>query len=243
MMIKKLLISSVIVFGMLIAFFMIGTSLRSSTESQNRTNQIFLQEGILKEGDRLVERGLYSDAMLKYEEGLDAKFISKDEDERGPIVRKIRLSLITGNYQKGLDEISNLPKSVVLDPEFKMELEALQNSAEINSKQPVYDYIGHLNQKYQNSLPPQNYDVFSPIPFATILRLYDTIGDHDAGIAYIDMCMKFFKEQDIKKYGQYKPGHADEEYLKVREAFEQDKKEGTKGRATKALIQSDYFPW
>jgi hypothetical protein len=45
------------------------------------------------------------------------------------------------------------------------------------------------------------------------------------------------------------------EYLKIREAFEQDKSEGRKscvgaktgevcmGRATKALIQSDYFPW
>ena len=45
------------------------------------------------------------------------------------------------------------------------------------------------------------------------------------------------------------------EYLKVREAFEKDKAEGFKGcvgakpgeacmgRATKTLIQSDYFPW
>ena len=33
------------------------------------------------------------------------------------------------------------------------------------------------------------------------------------------------------------------EYLKVREAFEQDKAEGKKGRATQVLIQSDYFPW
>ena len=29
----------------------------------------------------------------------------------------------------------------------------------------------------------------------------------------------------------------------LRDAFEQDKRDGTKGRATKALIQSDYFPW
>ena len=32
-------------------------------------------------------------------------------------------------------------------------------------------------------------------------------------------------------------------YLLIREAFEKDKAEGTKGGATKALIQSDYFPW
>lgn len=70
--------------------------------------------------------------------------------------------------------------------------------------------------------------------------LYDTIGDYDAGIAFIDEILAYFR---TGKAGDPKPGWVDAEYMKVREAFEQDKAQGTKGRATKALIQSDYFPW
>ena len=73
-----------------------------------------------------------------------------------------------------------------------------------------------------------------------ILRLYDAIGDHDAGIKFIDENLAYFR---TGKAGDPKPGKVDAEYMKIREAFKKDKAEGTKSRATKALIQSDYFPW
>ena len=90
---------------------------------------------------------------------------------------------------------------------------------------------------------------------SNILRLRDTIGDYDAGIKFVDECINYFKKADIEKSGVYKPGRVDNEFVKIREAFEQDKAEGKKGcvgkkpgevcmgRATKAIIQSDYFPW
>jgi len=59
-----------------------------STENKNRVGQIFAQEALLKEGDRLVDEGLYSAALKKYEEGLEAKYIAQDEDKRGPIEEK-----------------------------------------------------------------------------------------------------------------------------------------------------------
>jgi len=148
---------------------------------------------------------------------------------------------LTGKYQEALNEINN--SSLEFNPDFKLELEALLQAQETKSNESIYKYIDSLKEKYKDSLPPVAYNTFSSIPISTILRLYDTIGDSDGGIAYIDMCIDFFKQQDIKKYGKYKPGNADEEFLKVREAFEKDKAEGKKGRATRALIQSDYFPW
>ena len=229
--------------GIVFAFFNISASFKNSSQPQNRMNQIYGQEAILKQGDRLVDEGLYEQALAKYEEGLDPKFVSKDEDKRGPIVRKIRLSRVTGDYDAGLKEFQNAPAVLGLDPELKLELEALQKSVETNTKQPVHEYISHLKQKYQDSLPPKAYNAFSSIAVGQILRLYDTIGDRDAGIAYIDEIMEYFKKIDIEKHGEYKPGKVDQEYLKVREAFEKDNKTGTKGSATKALIQSDYFPW
>ncbi len=220
-----------------------GVTFAPLSDGRVRTSQIFSQERLLKEGDKLVEQGLYVKALAKYEEGLEPRFISKEEDKRGPIVRKIRLFRVTGDFQAGLKEFGDAPKSLGLDPELRMQLGAVQSWSETGKKQPVYEYINHLKQKYGNSLPPKDYDSFSPIPIGDIILLYDTIGDHDAGIAFIDECVAYFKRQDIKKYGEYKPGKNDLEYQKVREAFEKDKAEGTKGRATKALIQSDYFPW
>ena len=240
---NKLFMPSAFIVAGILGICVLGASFKIAAEKQDRQNrmsQIFGQEKILKEGDKLVERGFYAEALVKYEGALGPKFVSKNEDKRGPIVRKIRLHRITGDFKAGLDEFNNAPASLGLDPELRMELEALQKSTEINTKQPVYEYIDHLRQKYQDSLPPKAYNAFSSIAIGQILRLYDTIGDYDAGIAFIDEILAYFR---TGKAGDPKPGKVDAEYMKVREAFLQDKAEGTKGRATQALIQSDYFPW
>lgn len=127
-----------------------------------------------------------------------------------------------------------------------------------------------MREKHKNEFPPLGYDSGSGVyQIATILRLYDTIGDHDAGIKFIDEILTFLrgrKKDRGEAYDLYdriktveqatscmKVGPKDnpdwhgckflKEYFLVREAFEKDKAESTKGRATKALIQSDYFPW
>ncbi|MDD5216942.1 MAG: hypothetical protein PHN49_08325 [Candidatus Omnitrophica bacterium] len=275
-----LIILSMIVFAVLLVFGITNISLKSSFEGRNRMRQIVAQEQVLKDGDRLVDQGRYLQALKKYEESLNSKFILKDEDKRGPIVRKIRLYRVTSNFKDGLNEMRYAPRTLSLDSELSVELEALQEWNVTNAKQPVLEYIDHLKHKYQESLPPKDYDTFSSIAIGQILRLYDTIGDYDAGIAFIDEILAYFR---TGKAGDPKPGRVDAEYMKVREAFEAEKRNGGPacgkwgpkvpglprrqagtekgdrqdqtrqteggqaeyciGDATKALIQSDYFPW
>ena len=233
--------------------------------SLSNFEKIRITHQLEREGRALVRQGLYTKAEQKFIEADDPKYwlhkgrpngmargwlrdvygmqgkyevILKNLALENP---KIGLTIISG-YQPRLDE--------------KVKYEALIKYRDELREEPIREVIKVLKTQYLKLLPPQDYDSIASLrPISTILRLYNTIGDHDAGIAYIDECMAYFKQQDIKKYGEYRPGKADREYLKVREAFEQDKAEGFKGcagkkpgevcmgRATKAIIQSDYFPW
>ena len=179
-----------------------------------------------------------------------------------------------GKYQDALEVLKGLrefhPKhEYYLD--WEKELNALIESKKLNSFEPVYGFLRYFREKYSESLPPKNYTFGSIDKVSTILRLYDTIGDYDAGIAYVDEILDWAYKKDDEEIGPLKGRikTAEEatvcmkldyevakergldraacrwlrEYLLVREAFEQDKTQATKGRATKALIQSDYFPW
>jgi tetratricopeptide (TPR) repeat protein len=245
-----------------------GVTFGPLPDQRGRTAQIFSQEKILKEGDRLVEQGLYDEALEKYDEALAPEFISHESDKASPLFRKVRLFRLTGHYSQALDQLEMFLKlsHSNVKPEIQNELEVLFFYQQDGAVQPVLDYIAHLKNESNIQSPPNDYSVASSIPISTILRLYDTIGDHDAGIAYIDMILNWTFEDDHEfKHLKEKirtVHDADEcmtigprenpdwhackwlrEYLLVREAFEQDKAEGKKGRATQALIQSDYFPW
>ncbi len=102
-------------------------------------------------------------------------------------------------------------------------------------------------------LPPKAYvSVYIPIITSKIIYLYDYIGDADGGIAFCDEVLKYWEKKS--GYNLHRPG-SKEPYFLVRQAFKQDKEEGFKGcldakpgevcmgRAAKAVIQSDYFPW
>ena len=151
------------------------------------------------------------------------------------------------------------------------EINALLEYKKTGSKEPVYKHIEFLRVRYKSMLPPKRYQStgYSTIVTSEIIRLYDHIADYDAGIAFVDSVVNYFysknkslrrvttsqealkkAEERGKHWRDYKKIY---EYLKVREAFEADKKEGRQscvgktgvciGRATQALIQSDYFPW
>ena len=132
--------------------------------------------------------------------------------------------------------------------DWKSELDALIKYKNTGSQEPVSEYLKGYSKKYEAKLPPNTYTFGSIFYVNRILMLYDTIGDYDAGITFIDEVLAYFR---TGKAGDPNPGRVDAEYIKIREAFELDKKEGKKGsmkegkpgRATLALIQSDYFPW
>ncbi len=110
----------------------------------------------------------------------------------------------------------------------KHELEALIKTKNTHSSQPIYDHIKYLESKHRLELPPWGYGVHSVTITSPIIRLYDYIGDIDGGIAFVDKIINY--------KGLYPKTRA--EYLKIKEAFEEDKKQGTKGHATQVLDQT-----
>ena len=152
------------------------------------------------------------------------------------------------------------------------ELLALIESRDTHSPEPVYQHIEYLKEKYKDQLPP-NTGAYDDIVASAIIRLYDHVADFDAGVAFAEGFLKRCASGkscrgDDKKLA-YTPKHP---YFQIKQAFLEDKAEGFKGclnakpsqseggqatpqdfggqageacmgRATQALIESDYFPW
>ncbi len=215
-------------------------------------SELYGRHQIEKMGDQLVEQGRYEDALEKYHEVLSPKYIKYEHDKATVISRITKTLMLLQRYDEALQEwqwfIDQSEKNAARlgrpnngEAELKAkEILALKAYKESGNPQSVYDYLKFYKQKKSRSLPPSFEWGASPTEVSTILRLYDTVGDCDAGIALIDEVLAFFR---TGKAGDPKLGKVDHEYMKIREAFKKDKAEGAKGRATKALIQSDYFPW
>ena len=237
----------------------------------NTNKQIFNQkaDGIAKvmkrgalesEARKLAEAGELDKAIGFYQQAIQPELINEEHEKSTAIGAMEAIYKWQRKYEKALEMTRwflRHPKPTAGALERKQEILALITYRDFGDKKLVYDYIKSLKESYQKWLPPVAYNDYSSILISNILRLYDTIGDYDAGIKFIDECLAYFKTQDIKKYGEYRPGRADAEYLKIRKAFEAEKKAGGPtcknkpvpagsaciGDATKALIQSSEFPW
>ena len=214
----------------------------SNTEKIGITNQL------QREGRMLVKQERYDQAEKKFLEADNPKYWLYEGHPNGLARGWLRdLYKYEGKYEAALE---NLQMELILSPNHqpfldeKMQYEVLIKYRDEGKVEVIHELIKNLRTKYEKLLPPEGYNLIASLrPISTILRLYDTIGDYDAGIQFIDECLKFFKERKEAQGKKFVPGKNYNAYLKIREAFEQDKAEGTKGRATKALIQSDYFPW
>ncbi len=226
--------------------------------NDERTRKIFKQEQIIKEGSTLVEEGRYEEAIKKYKEALNPSVLNEERDKGNAIYYIEKVYKLQGKYEEALKELQwsineNSNGTGWFDE--KLELEALIKARDTNSTQPIYEHIEYLKKKYKDQLPP-NAGAYSDIVATAIIRLYDHIGDFDGGIQFVE---GFFKRcaDGITCKGEerklaYTPKHP---YFPIKQAFLQDKAEGQPscidakpgevcmGRATKALIQSNYFPW
>ncbi len=215
-----------------------------------------IQVKLEDEGRVLLKEGLYAEALKKFEQANnpDLKLVGYQDTVAEALIRESYQ--LQGEYEKALENLEPLlrenPNQWNWQDE-KMELEAFLESQKLNSKEPINKFIQLMKNKHKIDLPPAKYNIgITTLITSTIIRCYDQIGDYDEGIEFIDGVLDYFKKRDLKKYGKLRWGKADEAYYQVKLAFEQDKKEGKMGcigksgcvgRATKALIQSDYFPW
>jgi len=246
------------------------------------TEKLGITRRLVLEGKALLRQGRYSEAEQKFITADDPKYWLYEGRPSGTARAWLRAALVAqGKYEEALESVrDNL--SIIPDhaPSLDEQLvyQAMIKSRDSNDMKPIYGAVNALREKYADILPPQKYIGIGTLStIATILRLYDTIADYDAGIAYIDEILGFLKERRKAKgdstYVLYDLESAQaatecmnrpkpnpnylgckfvREYLLIREAFEQDKAEGRGsclgkpecvGRATQALIKSDYFPW
>lgn len=237
---KNLIILSLFVFGLTSCEWAL-----SKNESDS-ISKVFSRNAIEKEAKRLAESGYLDEAVLKFREATQPQYITREYQKAYSLGFISDIYRLKGDYDAALRElewfveVSPGKKAVPSLIERQDQLIALREYQRTENPKPVLDFLDNYKTSHRQNLPPEKYVFSSAEYISTILRLYDTIGEHDAGIAFIDEILAFFR---TGKAGDPKPGRVDAEYMKVREAFEQDKAQGTKGRATKALIQSDYFPW
>ncbi|HXV27355.1 MAG TPA: hypothetical protein VD913_00160, partial [bacterium] len=223
----------------------------STGESNEHLNKIFRRNEIQQKAKQLFEAGFYNEAIQKYEEALHPSFLNNDHEESHPRGAIRDIYRYQGKFELALEEHQWFLKRNSSKEEYvegKLELEALLEARNAHSTEPILRYVNFLRENHKKELPPNSYNSRATWYTSKIIRLYDYIGEANGGIAFVDQILTYFsRRNNVKK--------TIAEYLKIHEAFEQDKKEGFKGcleaqpgtvcmgRATQALIQSDYFPW
>jgi tetratricopeptide (TPR) repeat protein len=212
------------------------TDLNSYFSQYSDLRKMVKRSELIHEARRLAVKGSHEEAIAKYQEALNPNLIDKERDKTHALWGIMRVHQQQGKYELALKEMEWFLKIAPSKEEYihkKMELEALIKSRDISSQQSIYDFIEFLNNKYRMILPPHDLSPYSLGILSTEIQLYDLIGDHDAGIALVE---------SFRKKASKRP-KIQQEYLRLRQAFEEDKIKGTKGRATQVLMQSDYFTW
>ena len=243
-----------VILSSLVFFVAFGFGMRNGNAVQSSSmGKAFQQAQLEDEGRALLKQGLYSEALEKFREADDPglKLQGYQDAVAKALIRETYQ--LQGAYEKALKELTPLLR---VNPDQwnwkdeKYELEAMIESRDSKSTAPIYKFVNHMKDRYKADLPPQKYNSGVTVFIASsIIRCYDQIGDYDAGIFFMDEILSYWE----KKSGQnlHRPGNKNQYFL-IRQAFEQDKKEGRKGcmgqsgcvgRATKALVESDYFPW
>lgn len=233
-----------------VVFFSFLILERNVEAEEKGANVIWQRNEIENEARWLVKKGRYEEAILKFREATNPAILNHDYEAstaRGLIFRLLNMH---ARFDEALQELQYFIKG---NPngtgwvDAKLEIDALMESRATNSSEPVLKYIQYLKEKYQKDLPPKG--VRDSVA-TTIMRLYDYIGDYDEGIKFVESFLIFY--QKIGPGNPYQPANP---YFQVKQAFLEDKKENRKsfvgappgtcciGRATKAIIHSNYFPW
>jgi hypothetical protein len=195
------------------------------------TRKIIKQTNIEKEAMRLEKLGHFDEAISKYKEAMAPELLNSERDKSGGMHGIIRIHQKKGEFDLALNKLewfSTYPNQLYID--LKPELEALIKARDTGSNEPIYAHIEYLKNKYKKWLPPKEHN---SLYASYLIRLYDYVGDVDAGLKFVESVLSSKKLHS----------RARTEYEKVKQAFLEDKANGSKGRATNALTQSTYFSW
>jgi len=207
-----------------------------SSDCPDMVYRITTRVSLEREAYHLVYKGQLEEAIAKFNEALHPSLLCNALDRAHPLWGIMRVHQAQGKFELALEEVQWFVKLRPNKDTYqnkKLELEALIKAKETKTNTPIYEFIKDMRERYKTILPPEDYMVRSSYVTSIIIVLYDYMGDTDGGIAFVDPISKFRKNV---------PG-IHQAYQNVKKAFEQDKLEGTQGRATQAILGSKYFPF
>lgn len=218
------------------------------------------------------DKFMFKEAIQSYEKALDPKFKTSEGAGFFSIGGLRRCYLQLGEYDKARQYTNiQIKANEEKFSSNAKEVDALEFFAKTGSPEKVLDHIAFLSQASHKSVPPHGFETYEIAEILWLydiigdydagIKLVDSVFEYFKS-KYLDyvrprnsteaLQLKEKAELNNQNAYEYK---IDREFLLIREAFEQDKAEGKKGcvgkkpgevclgRATKAIIQSDYFPW
>jgi len=227
----------------------IGASQTTLIPNDSRSKKIFARSAVESKARELEKAGDLDAAMKLYKEASDPSMLNFDYDAGVAVGGIERIYQKKGEFDLALQELQwHLSRNPSKYEDQRLELEALIKAREERSVQPIYAHIEYLKKKHKKTMPPRS--IPWEVVTVSMIRLYNYIGDHDAGIRFMDDFLKYYKK--LGPGNPYQPGNP---HFQVREGFMKDKAEGFKGcldsppgvvcmgHATRALVDSDYFAW
>jgi len=237
----------------------IGTSKKNNLKPfpiDDRTQKIIKRHKFEDAGWVLAKQGLYEEAIVKFKAATDPAILNYDYEKNmaeGCIVNSYKRQgkfeealCIVNERIKNLKEVSHSANEIVGYEIFnneRLELLALIEARDTKNNKPVYDHTNSIRTKYAKFLPPNGYMTgFSSSRIDDLIHLYDYMHDYDSGTALMDEIIKYHTQHKDKNH---RSAHAKDvaEYIRVRQAWELDKKTGKHGHLQEVIKTSDVISW
>ena len=242
-MINQRMIKSIIkisIWGMLLcACLSKGSCLFAQTD--DRFARIYKQQILIQDGSALARQGQFDDAIIKFKRALQPDMLLHDYSDDVPVFLIARTLKLQRKYEEALKLLvpilNKYPDKESNWVDERKEIEALMVLRDTGSSKDIYAHINFLKQKNRKWLPPNPPTPTIIFVETTIFRLYDEIGDFDAGINFAEEFLKYQKSRGIDPYQPIN------HYFQMKRAFEQDKREGRKGATMQLILRSKHFTW
>ncbi len=213
----------------------------TSFPAHDDINRIVMRNKLEDQAWYLVKKeGKYEEAIAKFKEALNPQYINNEAEKSHPLGGIMKVHKMQGKYEEALKDLqwflkANPKKELYWD--WKRELEALIDYQKTGNPEPVRRHIEYLKNKWPELTKTKGEEWRKAMVDGqcgtTIIRLYDTIGDYENGITYLNEFLEALK----KEKGNHQK--AINEYTAIRQAFEQDRAQGKRGTPTELIIESD----
>lgn len=232
-----------------LAILIINSSLTDCFANNNEAREDFIKivkrNALESEARKLERQGRFDAAILKFREAIRPELINTEAEKGVSLGHIIKIQQLQGKYEEALQGIKwHLGMAPDKDSYIwiKRELEAYLAWQKTGSPEPIYKFISDLRAAYQNFLPPKQVHAMFEWPIVEVIKAYDALNDYDRGIFFMDEIIACLKATRKTKFDPSKH-KIDADFVKIRQGFIDDQKNGTRGSATQAIIQSDCFPW